>query len=433
MKLHEYTLKGWVHPADIFVSLYASDEAAFWFDREFHPTKRLSVMGHAYGGKVVSLQQVAEVLEKLDSSVANDFFTPGYVGWVEYPNEPQAETLQVESSFLEVREAIVFDHDTRRIHLVGLFETTDDFNEWVSAALLRLGVMGGQKETYLHRASKPVISGVEIVHRQDDYLAMIESAKAAIAAGEVYQLCLTNQIRVVGAFDALAIFLKLRTSNPSPYSSFIRVGNRTLVSASPEKFFSVQDRKVTTKPIKGTRARLVDPVLDAQAASELQQNQKERAENLMIVDLMRNDLSKFCDEETVKVEKLFDIESYSTVHQLVSTVTGQLSEGVNPVTALLSAFPAGSMTGAPKLRAQQLISDLEGISRGIYSGISGVIGLDGSIEMAMNIRCLVFESNQVSIGIGGGITADSDPRAEFEEIQLKAKAQLGVLSASVNW
>lgn len=433
LKLHEYTLLGWVHPADVFVALFADDQKAFWLDREFHPTKRLSVIGHSYGGKVSSLDEVIATLEVADISVKSEFFTPGFVGWLEYPAEPKASYETATGEFLRIQEALVFDHDKRQIHMVGKFESEERFKEWTSAVLLRLGIMGGQKESYLHRVGAAKPSTAEVRHSRDEYLELIRKAQQHIAAGDVYQLCLTNQLVISSSIDPLATFLRLRLANPAPYSSFIRIGSRTLVSTSPEQFFSLSDSVAITKPIKGTRARMLDPELDANAARELQTDEKERAENLMIVDLMRNDFSKFSEEASVKVDKLFDIESYSTVHQLVSTVSGRLRSGVNPVKALLMAFPGGSMTGAPKLRAQELIVELESGNRGIYSGVSGVIGLDGSIEMAMNIRCLTFTDSSVSIGVGGGITSDSIPEAEFEEIQLKAKALLNALNASVNW
>ena len=439
MQLYQYTLKGWVHPADVFCSLFGDDSAAFWLDREYHPTNRKSIIGHAFGGKIANL---GDVKNKLDDTSANQeaaFGLPGFVGWIEYPSQPSADysehsTESVRSMLLEVREAMLFDHDTRNITMVGHFEREADFEHWVQAILLRLALAGGEKAVVLHRAKPANLGHASVRHSRAEYLELIKKAQQHIAAGDVYQLCLTNQISVETDANPLVTFLRLRDSNPAPYACFIRHGNRALVSSSPEQFFSLSaEGQVSTKPIKGTRARHVDPVEDAQVANELQNNAKERAENLMIVDLMRNDFSKFCLEGTVQVEKLFDIESYSTVHQLVSTVTGQLDPAINPVSALLSAFPGGSMTGAPKLRAQQLIREFESGERGVYSGISGVIGVDGNIEMAMNIRCLVFENGTVTIGVGGGITSDSDPAAEFEETQLKAKALLTVLGASVNW
>jgi anthranilate/para-aminobenzoate synthase component I len=207
-----------------------------------------------------------------------------------------------------------------------------------------------------------------------------------------------------------------------------------VVSSSPEQFLQVTpDGLVSTKPIKGTRPRNADPEIDAANAEELRNNQKERAENLMIVDLMRNDIGRIAKADTLKVAKLFEIESYATVHQLVSTVEAQLAEGQTAFTAMRSAFPGGSMTGAPKARAMEIIEDLEKGKRGIYSGVIGFFGFNGSADFGMTIRTVVFEGSRATIGVGGGITIDSDPKAELEETKLKAQALLRVLNAPDPW
>jgi para-aminobenzoate synthetase len=263
---------------------------------------------------------------------------------------------------------------------------------------------------------------------------MIEEAQKHIAAGDVYQICLTNQIRMTHNLDALNVFMKLRASNPAPYAAYVRIGNLELVSTSPEMFLRVESTGLlSTMPIKGTRPRDEDPSLDAAAAKELGQNLKERAENLMIVDLMRNDLGRVSEPGSVSVPKLFEVQSYATVHQLVSTVESKLAPNQTAASALQAAFPGGSMTGAPKIRAMQIIDDLEGCSRGAYSGAIGYFGFDGSAEFAMTIRSMVFEGDRLSIGVGGGITSDSEPEAEFEEIRLKARALLEALDAPDPW
>jgi anthranilate/para-aminobenzoate synthase component I len=190
---------------------------------------------------------------------------------------------------------------------------------------------------------------------------------------------------------------------------------------------------VSTKPIKGTRPRSQDASEDAALAEELRTNEKERAENLMIVDLMRNDIGRVTKADSVKVSKLFEIESYSTVHQLVSTVEGQLADGETAVTALAAAFPGGSMTGAPKIRAMEIIKDLEKGPRDVYSGAVGYFGFNGSADFGMIIRTIVFQGDQAYIGVGGGITSDSDPIAELEETKLKARALLAALNAPDPW
>jgi anthranilate/para-aminobenzoate synthase component I len=205
----------------------------------------------------------------------------------------------------------------------------------------------------------------------------------------------------------------------------LKIGDLEIVSSSPEQFLKVSNSgKVSSKPIKGTRARSSDLAEDARIASELASNEKERAENLMIVDLMRNDLGRVCAADSIAVEKLFEVESYATVHQLVSTVSGVLKSGESATSAIAACFPGGSMTGAPKIRAVEILEELEGAPRGIYSGAFGYLGFDGSADFGMTIRTLVFEGNHATLGVGGGITIDSDPQSEFEETMLKAQALL---------
>jgi anthranilate/para-aminobenzoate synthase component I len=191
--------------------------------------------------------------------------------------------------------------------------------------------------------------------------------------------------------------------------------------------------EVRSSPIKGTRARLTSEADDRAAALELESDAKERAENLMIVDLMRNDLGRVSLADSVAVTKLFSVESHATVHQLVSSVEAKLQAGVELQDVIAAVFPAGSMTGAPKIRAMQLIAQMERTPRGTYSGAAGYFGLDGTVDLGMVIRSLIFEADEVSIGVGGGITIDSDPAAEFAEIRLKARALLDVLGVQDPW
>jgi anthranilate/para-aminobenzoate synthase component I len=213
----------------------------------------------------------------------------------------------------------------------------------------------------------------------------------------------------------------------------MRIGEKTIVSISPELFVSVHRGRVTSSPIKGTRKRSSDQDQDRLLIEELGADPKERAENLMIVDLIRNDLSTVCEPSSVSVDSLLAVRSYSTVHQLVSDVSGELMQGKSGVDALRSLFPGGSMTGAPKVKAMQIISDLEKSHRGIYSGALGYITSELEMELGMVIRTAVFEKDRVTIGVGGGITADSVPSAEHEEIKLKAIALASVLGARVRW
>ena len=421
-------------PADAFIVFFADERNSFWLDRETHPSERFSVIGASTRSEIVeseSFEWLASQLETMVSIENNGSeelpfdFRPGLVGLIDYESK---------SHFMHIDRAVVFDHSARRMYFIGLFETQEAFDLWHHSALLRLGLVAGQVASYQMANTGGAVSALEVQHSQAEYLSMIAVAQKHIAAGDVYQICLTNQIRMSHNLDPLSVFLRLRASNPSPYAAYMQVGELKLVSTSPEMFLKADsDGRLSTKPIKGTRPRSFDTELDRSAAKELGENLKERAENLMIVDLMRNDLGRVSEPGSIVVSKLFEVESYATVHQLVSTVESQLAEGQSSVTALLAAFPGGSMTGAPKIRAMQIIETLEGCPRGVYSGAIGYFGFDGSAEFAMTIRSMVFFGDQLSIGVGGGITSDSEPQAEFEEIRLKARALLEALEAPDPW
>lgn len=432
MQLHSAFLGGWVQPADIYVQLFAHEPNSFWLDGEHSPDSRFSVIGAGSASGLRESKDVAQVTKLLEHYKFENFvdlpfsWRPGLVGFLGYEGTPH---------FILADRAIVFDHDQQGLYFVGVFETTEDFDFWHRAALLRLGFSGGQVATYLHSLDEMQgLATATVRHDAATYQAMIASAQQHIAAGDVYQVCLTNQITVETSRDPLATFLRLRVSNPAPYSAFVNTDGFTLVSSSPEQFIQVKSTgQISSKPIKGTRPRGTSELEDTMIAEELQQDSKERAENLMIVDLMRNDIGKVSEVGTVSVPKLFDIETYATVHQLVSTVTGQLAQGESAWSAVLAAFPGGSMTGAPKIRAMELIAELEAGERGIYSGCVGYLTVDGSAEFAMVIRSLVFEGGLVKIGVGGGITIDSNPAAELEETKLKANVLLRALNASDPW
>jgi aminodeoxychorismate synthase component I len=327
-----------------------------------------------------------------------------------------------------VDRAMVFDHKAKTMYFIGLFETTEDFQNWHRAALLRLTLVGGEASSFLQATKEPMLISQTLRHEKESYLELIRKAKDYIARGDVFQLCLTNQIFIEHDANALKTYLQLRETNPAPYGGYLKLGGLELVSSSPEKFLKVSSSgKISSKPIKGTRPRSSDKDEDAKISAELAANEKERAENLMIVDLMRNDFGRVCASDSVMVEKLFEVESYATVHQLVSTLTGQLKPGESATSALAACFPAGSMTGAPKIRAVEILKELEGAPRDIYSGAFGYLGFDGSADFGMTIRTLVFEGSTASLGVGGGITIDSDPESEFEETMLKSKALLQAL------
>lgn len=269
--------------------------------------------------------------------------------------------------------------------------------------------------------------------RSDErYLDDVDACKLAIHEGDAYVLCLTDTAEIGRVrVDPLRLYLELRTSGPALRGAVIVAEDRALVSASPERFLSVRGDTVATHPIKGTRPRGTTPELDEALARELAADPKERAENLMIVDLMRNDLSRVCVPGSVHTEGFLRVEHHPRVHQLVSTIVGTLPEGRDVLDVIEACFPGGSMTGAPKRRAVQLLAELERAPRGLYSGCFGWLGDDGTAEIAMSIRCVELrggEGDRIAlVGAGGGVTSDSDPEAELAEKQLKAQALLSAL------
>jgi para-aminobenzoate synthetase component I len=236
---------------------------------------------------------------------------------------------------------------------------------------------------------------------------------------------------VTGPVDPVAAFHALRAATPAHHGGLIRSGPHALVSASPEQFLEVRDGVARTRPIKGTRPRSTDPTRDDALAAELLASPKERAENVMIVDLMRNDLSRVCEPETVAVDGLFEVESYPAVHQLVSTVTGRLRPRTTVGDLLAATFPAGSMTGAPKLSAMTILHGLEDAARGVFSGCFGWIGRDGALDLAMVIRSVVVHPGGAYVGAGGGITWGSEAAAEVAEVGVKARGPLAAIGADL--
>lgn len=261
----------------------------------------------------------------------------------------------------------------------------------------------------------------------NSYAAAFAQVQNYLRAGDCYQVNLAQRFSAAASGSALGAYLTLRSLSPAPYSAFLNLPHAQILCASPERFLRVQNGSVETKPIKGTRPRSSDAQQDSRLADELRNHPKDRAENLMIVDLLRSDLGKSCVPGSVHVPKLFEVESFTNVHHLVSTVEGKLAEGRDALHVLRDCFPGGSVTGTPKQRAMQIIEQLEPHPRGIYCGAIGYVGFDGNMDTNIVIRTLVYSDNKICCWAGGGIVADSDVAAEYQETLDKAKGMLQLL------
>jgi para-aminobenzoate synthetase component 1 len=260
------------------------------------------------------------------------------------------------------------------------------------------------------------------------YLRALKRAIEYVHAGDCFQVNLAQRLLTPLSEPPLRLYERLRQCNPAPFAGYFDLGDYAIASASPERFLSMSaDGDIETRPIKGTRPRGRSPREDEARAVDLVDSAKDRAENVMIVDLLRNDLGRVCEYGSVRVEDLCRLESYPFVHHLVSQVRGRLRPGLDNVDLLRAAFPGGSVTGAPKIRAMEIVTELEQVARGPYCGCLGFMGFDGSLDTNLLIRTLVLGGGWASFSVGGGIVADSQPEREYEETWHKAAGLLRAL------
>lgn len=262
---------------------------------------------------------------------------------------------------------------------------------------------------------------------KENYLKSIKKVKEYIKDGHIYITNLTQRFQTKVKEDPFLIYEKLRDINPAPFSAYLNFDDFKVISSSPERFLKIEERKVQTRPIKGTRPRGYNKKEDEKNKNELINSEKDKAELLMIVDLERNDLSKVCKPYSVKVRELFKLEEYSTVFHLVSTIEGKLKDSVNSIDCIKECFPGGSITGAPKIRSMEIIDEIEKVRRNIYTGSIGYIGFEGNVDMNIVIRTILIKEGIAYFGVGGGITSDSDIHMEYDETLDKAKALMRVL------
>ena len=317
--------------------------------------------------------------------------------------------------------AIVFDHQQKTAQLVSQqrYAETKVLLPEILERLQRAGKL--PVDTF------GVHGSITSNFTPDSYATAFAQVQHYLRAGDCYQVNLAQRFSAAASGDALGAYLTLRSLSPAPYSAFLNLPQARVLCVSPERFLRVQSRSVETRPIKGTRPRSSSAQQDNRLAEELCNHPKDRAENLMIVDLLRSDLGKSCAPGSVHVPKLFEVESFANVHHLVSTVEGKLAEGRDALHLLRDCFPGGSVTGAPKQRAMQIIEQLEPCSRGIYCGTIGYIGFDGNMDSNIAIRTLVYSDKEIRCWAGGGIVVDSDMAAEYQETLDKAAGMLQLL------
>jgi para-aminobenzoate synthetase len=366
-------------------------------------------------------------------------FNCGFVGYLGYELKAESGSELVHRSpfpdgiFLFADRLIVIDHQEKTLYLLCLIQAgqSQEAEAWFAEIQAKLQAFAPLPEITGDRGLAPVI--FRLSRSPQIYRENIAQCLQEIHEGETYQVCLTNQLKTETTPDPFAFYRTLRRINPAPYAAFLKFGETAIACSSPERFLKIDSQGwVETKPIKGTLRRGKNAEEDLVLRESLQNSEKDRAENLMIVDLLRNDLGKVCQVGTVHVPKLMEIETYATLHQLVSTIRGHLLPELQAVDCIRAAWPGGSMTGAPKIRTLQIIDRLEQEARGIYSGSIGFFGLNGSTDLNIVIRTAILTPQETSIGVGGGIVAMSDPEAECQEILLKAQALMQAIALTVH-
>ena len=402
---------------------------------------------HRVGEGAPLLDRVDAELDAWELEVADERpgevpWRPGLVGWIGY--EVKAETGAdpagphrspwPDAWLLLADRGVVLDHRTDQVWAVWIEDasTADEQARWADevSAVVEMATGPPAATTADPVGDRPGAPPPAWTPDDDEagYLAKVRRAQAEIARGESYEICLTTAYRTSAPeLDEGELYRALREVSPVPHGAWLRAPGLSVLSGSPERFVSVDagSRTVEARPIKGTRPRGGSAEQDAALAADLATAVKDRAENLMIVDLLRNDLHRVCRSGSVHVPQLCAVETYATVHQLVSTVRGDLAPGMGPTDVLRACFPGGSMTGAPKVRTMEILDDLEGRARGVYSGAIGWIGLDGSMDTSIVIRTLTRgPDGDLAFGVGGAVTALSDPQEEYAETRAKAQAML---------
>jgi anthranilate synthase component 1 len=400
------------------------------------------------GGAVSeSDQPLVDTLRRLMADFQSPFvpglprFTGGAVGYLGYGAaswfEPVLGDLGAgtdgtdQAGFMLFDTVLAFDHVQHRILIIANARVTadDDLEALYQFACAKIQFLERELERNLASA-KPAAADPPVVrsnYTREAFEADVRTAKEHIAAGDIYQVVLSQRFEADMAADPFTVYRALRHVNPSPYMYFIRMGGVSVVGSSPEMLVRVEGSRVETHPIAGTRPRGQTVDEDQRLAEELKRNEKERAEHVMLVDLGRNDVGRVCEYGSVRVSQFMGLERFSHVMHLTSIVEGRLSSDRDRLDALVSCFPAGTVSGAPKVRAMQIIHDLEPVSRGLYAGAVGYLDFAGNLDFCIAIRTVIMSGGQASVQAGAGIVMDSNPTAEYEETRDKARALLQAL------
>jgi anthranilate synthase component 1 len=366
-------------------------------------------------------------------------FTGGAVGYLGYDAAAWFEpvTLQPgadpgdEAGFMLFDTVLAFDHVRHRILIIANARITgdEDLESLYQFACAKIEFVERELERPLSKPPQSAAPPFDVTSNvsKEQFEAMVRTAKEYIAAGDVYQVVLSQRFEAPIAADPFTVYRALRHVNPSPYMYFLRLGDRSIVGSSPEMLVRVEGRRVQTHPIAGTRPRGRSEEEDVRLAEELKRSEKERAEHVMLVDLGRNDIGRVAAYGSVRVPTYMALERYSHVMHLVSIVEGKLADEHDRLDALVACFPAGTVSGAPKVRAMEIIAELENRRRGVYAGAVGYLDFAGNLDFCITIRTVLVEHGRAFVQAGAGIVADSNPAAEYEETRDKARAVIRAL------
>ncbi|WZL72893.1 aminodeoxychorismate synthase component I [Clostridiaceae bacterium 35-E11] len=396
---------------------------------EIYEDKKISIF---YGDP---LEKLREILERYTMDYQTHFpFVGGAVGYLGYDlchhieNLPRTaiDDVGIPDCYFGLYDGIlIIDHSKNEVSIAAL--GLKNKKELILQHIKDIIQQGEEKGVSIHIPQKLKPVNLQANFKKEDYIKAINKIKDYIKAGDIYQANMTQRFECELEESAYDLYTKLRAINPAPFASYIDFGEGQIVSSSPERFIRIQDRIIETRPIKGTRPRGRTHKEDLRNREELLSSEKDKAELLMIVDLERNDLGKISKAGTVKVTELFHLEEYPTVYHLVSTVVGEMKDDCGVIDCIKATFPGGSITGAPKIRAMEIIDELEPTQRNMYTGSIGYIGFNGDMDLNIVIRTILCKDNKAYFQVGGGIVWDSDPELEYEETLHKGKALIKAL------